>query len=196
MKKYSSICFFYYKKLIRLGDAPEINGLINVGYDEDEGEYMYVPVKDVIKKQSIRNCHHWWLAANDDNIKQLGVTYSEVAAFKKEFNLENLSDLLDDSDFLSESGKPYDRLLRLALSKGALRIRKYFDTDLLTIMGKENNKLVRNDIIDFLLDNETLYTDYTNIAVNFASENKYIDGGGCLGVIDGTILSIIRKLQY
>lgn len=194
-KKYSSTCFFYYKYLIRLGDAPEITGLINIGYDDDEHCYQFVSASEALKKQSVRNCHHWWLATNDENIKQLGVTDTEIKTFKEKYKLNNLSDLLGNDDFLSESGRAYDELLRLALSKGALRVRKYFDSNFVTIMGEENSRKVKDNIIDCLLDNEGLYNDYTDISVNFAKENNDLSGGGYLGFLRGSVVTLIDKLQ-
>lgn len=192
---YSSSCFFYYKHLIHLGDAPEITGRINVGYDDDEHCYKFVPASEALKKQSIRNCHHWWLATNDENIKQLGVTDAEVKAFKEKYMLNSLSDLLGDDNFLSESGHAYDELVRLALSKGALRVRKYFDINLVTIMGEENSRKVKDNIIDCLLDNESLYNDYTDISVNFAKENRNLSGGGYSEFLRGSVVTLLNKLQ-
>ena len=191
---YTNSCFFYYKHLIPLGDAPKITGMINIGYDEDEHCYKFVQASEALEQQSIRNCHHWWLATNDENIKQLGVTDAEIKAFKEEYKLNNLSDLLGDDNFLSESGPAYDELFRLALSKGALRVRKYFDINFITIMGEKNSRKVKDNILDFLLDNENLYNNDTDFSINFANENGDLSGGGYFESLHGSIITLLDKL--
>ena len=191
---YTNSCFFYYKHLIPLGDAPKITGMINIGYDEDEHCYKFVQASEALEQQSIRNCHHWWLATNDENIKQLGVTDAEIKAFKEEYKLNILSDLLGDDNFLSESGPAYDELFRLALSKGALRVRKYFDINFITIMGEENSRKVKDNILDFLLDNENLYNNDTDFSINFANENGDLSGGGYFESLHGSIITLLDKL--
>ena len=191
---YTNSCFFYYKHLIPLGDAPKITGMINIGYDEDEHCYKFVQASEALEQQSIRNCHHWWLATNDENIKQLGVTDAEIKAFKEEYKLNSLSDLLGDDNFLSESGPAYDELFRLALSKGALRVRKYFDINFITIMGEKNSRKVKDNILDFLLDNKNLYNNDTDISINFANENRDLSGGGYFESLHGSIITLLDKL--